>query len=375
MKRLKSTASVLLAVAAAFVSGFGARATPPAMAQLTAEPRKAHLDEEFGALRIPSVARGDCRQCHVSHDDLSPSSDNLFTENNNHLCFSPDGIGGCHASEPSGGTAGYPAQAGDRLPPATPWQGYFEANSAGIEAHGVNEQVRWPGQAIWENPSFSAHAYDADMPIEDDMGRGACKNCHNVHEGATPFDLTIDSAGPISAAAGPPSAYRLCLGCHSTAGPSGMNPEGRLIADFYDNSNADASAAAGHAFKTPHGSIQAGSKLPCYDCHNPHGSAGSNGLEPNAFLLSDERPGWYGLTDIRNDAAQVRRFCNGCHPFSDGVGGAPVEGVMLSPLPDNEEAHRSTSFQHCYDRHGSDYGSPQGRNVHSPDRGIEVNNQ
>jgi predicted CXXCH cytochrome family protein len=336
-----------------------------------AQSGSAHTDPDNGAFRDPQVARGDCRQCHLAHDEVSPATDNLFTQNNNYLCFSPDGIGGCHATRPTGGAAGYPAQESDRFPSGTPWQGYFEANNAGSEVFGVQEQVRWPGQQIWEDPTFSPHAFDADMPLKDDMGRGACKNCHDVHDGVTPYDLLLDSVGPISGSGAsiPPAAYALCFSCHSSTGPAGMNPTGRYVYDYYDGLNQQQGSRTGHGFKNSYGPILAGAKLPCYDCHNPHGSAGADDLQPNAFLLSDQRPGWYGLTDIRNDSVQVRRFCSGCHPFSDGIGGGMVEGVALPALPGSQAAHASTATAHCYDCHGRDYNSPTGFNVHNPGAG------
>jgi hypothetical protein len=126
---------------------------------------------------------------------------------------------------------------------------------------------------------------------------------------------------------------------------------------------------AGHAITESRGAVKQGDRLPCYDCHNPHGSGGSDGQHPNAFLLSDQRPGWYGLTDIRNDSTQVRRFCTGCHAFADQTTLAlPVEGIIAKKLPD-EYPHRSYETKHCYDCHGKDYDSPAGNNVHNPSGG------
>jgi len=346
-------------------------------AQIPLNTSPAHLSSTNGVFRDQTLARGDCGQCHTAHEETDPNTKHLFADNNNYLCFSPDGVGGCHATRPSGASAGYPATALDRMPLGVYWQGYFEANNGGLEQHGVLEQVRWPGQLIWDDPTYSPHAYDPDMPRQDNMSRGSCMNCHNVHEGVTEYDLLLDSAGPLQASMSfpPPAALGLCLGCHSTAGPPGMNPTGRLINDFYDNVNKSQVSNPGHAFLTPNGNIQAGSKLPCYNCHNPHGSAGSNGLAPNNYLLSDERPGWYGLTDTKNDPAQVRRFCSGCHPFSDGVGGGLVEGVVLAPLTDLRAEHSSMAMEHCYDCHGRDYDAPNGRNVHNPNLGLGVRDE
>jgi len=110
-------------------------------------------------------------------------------------------------------------------------------------------------------------------------------------------------------------------------------------------------------------------KVKCSNCHNPHGSSGSNGQQPNDFLISDQRPGWYGLTDIKNDSVQVRRFCTGCHAYPDQPGSVgTVEGITAERLPD-EYPHRSYETRHCYDCHGRDYSSPNGFNVHNPSEG------
>jgi hypothetical protein len=112
--------------------------------------------------------------------------------------------------------------------------------------------------------------------------------------------------------------------------------------------------------------IRQGDKLPCYDCHNPHGSRGFNGQGPNAYLISDERDGWYGLTHTKDDPAQSRRFCLGCHIPSDGVAGSlTVEGIVMNAIPDRP-GHRGTDTQGCFQCHGAAYSSSQSFNVHNP---------
>ena len=109
-----------------------------------------------------------------------------------------------------------------------------------------------------------------------------------------------------------------------------------------------------------------GARLPCYDCHNPHGSQGFGGGGPNKYLLSDQRPGWYGLDSIKTSSAQARRFCFGCHKSSDGLYGGVVEGLTLSPLPNDVAEHSASGQAHCYDCHGRDYSSSTSFNIHNP---------
>jgi len=106
--------------------------------------------------------------------------------------------------------------------------------------------------------------------------------------------------------------------------------------------------------------------LPCYDCHNPHGSEGSDGVRPNAFLISDERPEWAGLTNTLTDPAQTRRFCWGCHIPSDGIPGIKQVGGIIMNAISVREPHRSSSTHGCYDCHGNDYTDPESENVHRP---------
>jgi len=329
-----------------------------------------HLSPSAGVFRDPSVPRGDCRQCHISHAGASPQVQNLFAPNDNMLCYSTSGVEGCHINRPSGGSAGYPAQEQDRFPDQHLYHGYFEANDGGEKTPGANHRVRWPGRLIWENLTYSRHYASPAMPRLDGAGRGACLNCHEPHNGAGPYGQLVRVYGPIAGAAtnGAPPEYAICLDCHGPNGPSGMSPESRRIADFYSRV-ATGSSRAGHAIDETRGAVKKGDRLPCYDCHNPHGSAGGDGQHPNAFLLSDQRPGWYGLTGIDTSSVQVRRFCTGCHAYPDLPGsGGTVEGVRPKTLP-NEPPHRSYETRHCYDCHGRDYSSPTGFNVHNPSGG------
>ncbi|MBI3871864.1 MAG: hypothetical protein HY304_02170 [candidate division Zixibacteria bacterium] len=286
------------------------------------------------------------------------------------LCYSTNGVEGCHINRPSGGSAGYPAQESDRFADQHPFHGYFEANSGGQKTTGSNNRVRWPGRLTWENVTYSRHYAGQGMPRLDGTGHGSCLNCHDPHDGATPYDQLVRRYGPIAGAgtSAAPVEYDMCLSCHGSDGPSGLSPESRRIADFYSQT-ASGSSHAGHAITQTRGAVKRGDRLPCYDCHNPHGSAGSDGQHPNDFLLSDQRPGWFGLTDIRNDSVQVRRFCTGCHAYPDQAGpGTTVEGIVAEPLP-KQYPHRSYETKHCYDCHGRDYSSPGGFNVHNPSSG------
>lgn len=341
-----------------------------------------HLDPDHGVLRImqPWAPRGSCNHCHDMHSletGESPYPYALFAENANGLCYTTSGTSPCHQAIPSN----YPADEQMRIPEGFPDAGYFEYNSAGSKIWGVEYRARWTGQVLYDNSGmvggthfFSPHRNDPDMPLRDPYGAGSCLNCHNPHGSENPFDMLVAPYRGIGGFDEPtvPSNYTLCFDCHSNRGPGGMDETSKRIEDFY-NSAINSDGYAGHqirmdpdvAISWP-SHIRAGDKLPCYDCHNPHGSRGYNGEGANAFLISDQRQGWSNLTDTLNDPVQTRRFCFGCHIPSDGVPGSQtVEGILMNTLPD-KKPHRSSSTDGCTKCHGGDYSSPTSYNVHHP---------
>ncbi len=340
-----------------------------------------HDDPATGVLRVLTnpPTRGECTQCHPSHgEDLGElAAPMLFTENTNRLAFWTEAASQCHSGLP----VNYPLDEDDRLPEIEPDAGYFEANDGGVRRVGVEYRGRWPGRQVYTSPLvtpgghyISPHARDPEMPRRDDGGEGLCLNCHDPHGRDGNHDLLIEPYQGIGGhgSSGPPPEYRACLSCHGHDGPGGMEMQNQLIEDFYDPSlNGQ---TAGHqirrnpavALSWP-SHVQVGDMLPCYDCHNPHGSQGYNGAQPNGFLISDQRTGWSGLTSTLTDAAQARRFCFGCHIPTDGIAGTQtVEGIVMNSLSQDEAAHVSTALESCYDCHGRDYSGPTGHNVHNP---------
>jgi len=342
-----------------------------------------HFDPSSGVNRVPTVPPtiGDCSQCHRLHGDEgeTPSPKTLFTANDNDLCYTAGGPSGCHSALPTG----YPAMENDRMPAGSVAPGCFEVNAGGQRVPGVLLRRRWPGSTVYEDARtfglgryYSPHRNDADMPRQDDLGHGLCLNCHDPHEGQSQFDLTT---GVYQAYGGPwartaSARLALCLGCHSTQGPFGMDEENQRIADFYDP-GVNPDGTAGHTIRKNRevaiswpSHVRAGDPLACYNCHNPHGSRGYDGATSNGFALSDQRPGWKGLTDTTTDPAQNRRFCLGCHIPSDGVAGSQqVEGIVMNHIP-SEGGHRSTDTKGCSECHGRDYSTSTGFNVHHPNR-------
>jgi predicted CXXCH cytochrome family protein len=339
-----------------------------------------HGDPESGVFRSSDCGeRGECTQCHVMHGLSSEGHSPgvtfphlLLAGYGNEFCY-----GNCHRDTPFG----YPAQESDRMPEWTSRPGYFEHNNGGMKIPGVHNRTRWPGRSAFSSiltyasgRLYSPHAHDYDMPRRDPGGEGACQSCHDAHGSAERPDLLVSASGPIDGGAdiGAPRAYSLCLSCHSMEGPVGMDPESRRIRDYYDPTINDDSGA-GHqirfngqvALSWP-SNVELGDKLPCYDCHNPHGSLGNDGANPNGYLISDQRPGWSGLTDPLTNAEQSRRFCLGCHIASDGMPGSrTVEGIVMNAIS-RRTGHSSLSTESCHSCHGDDYSTAVSYNAHHP---------
>ncbi len=340
----------------------------------------AHTDPLHGVERVVTIpsSRGTCVQCHDMHamdsGQVTGEEPALFRANNNALCFDVSGGGGCH-NEPA---VNYPMPDSDFMPEFSLYPGYPETNAGGEITHGVDLRGRWPGSSVYENSGqylgrdYSPHYLDPDMPLQDNLGGGMCLNCHSPHGTDNAFDLltaNYTNAGGHADFGTPPN-QQLCFDCHGPNGPGGMNSSGRLIADYFDESVNP--GTAGHqirrnpdiALSWPT-SVQVGDKLPCYLCHNPHGSRGANGSSPNTFMLNDGRPGWSGLTDPRGNAQDSRTICFGCHIPSDGVPGSRVVmGIVMNTIPD-KGPHRMSSARSCAEVHGSLYDTPSSVNIHN----------
>jgi hypothetical protein len=99
-----------------------------------------------------------------------------------------------------------------------------------------------------------------------------------------------------------------CFECHGGAVASGFTTAPADIKQYVTYDWANDVANSGHRIQTGGGTLPIGAPLPCYDCHNPHGSSGGN-----AWLLSDELGGSLDTSS----ATGVRRFCFTCHTTAD----------------------------------------------------------
>src|SRR3990172_1789121 len=301
--------------------------------------KSAHGSRDTGVKRFKERDPGSCVQCHSSQGLPEGVSypKGLFTENDNGLCFT------CHkeASEE------YPAREGRRGK-----DGFFEKG-------------RWPGKKVYES---SRHWKSEALGYPGrNYEPGDCKNCHNPH--GTENKAMLKSAYIKG-------NYSLCLDCHGIRGSSIiMRDSARFIESYYTLVNVTGSAPGHRITFSPKqrndfsaSKLSLGDTLPCYDCHNPHGSQGGRGLEPNGYHISDQRPEWDGIIDLRNDPSQARRFCLGCHVESNGIPfSREVEGIKMNRIPilEGMDEHSSAGAASCYQCHGGDYSTERSVNVHN----------
>lgn len=252
------------------------------------------------------------------------------------------------------------------------------------DAAGFPVEGTWPGPDTYLSEANahrlipeSTQTVGASEPIQ--RQQGDCLYCHSAHRGANVYDslvttYTVPAESTLASDQAEGAYAALCFTCHGGDAPSGLTTAPTNIQQFVTSDGS-----AGHRITTPGGTLPVGSPLPCFECHNPHGSK-----RGNASMISDER----GTLMSTGDAADVRAFCLTCHTTSDVAAGwdsvasayaivEPDDSVVglardggLLRLPENG-AHTESDSESCYDCHGSSYAAG-GRNVHNPAGGAEL---
>lgn len=323
----------------------------------------------LGAAARGTVSIDDCSTCHDTHGARQDArmipakqvNGVAVTSAGNQLCLA------CHDTKNSWTGSDYPST-------AEPTR----------DATGYPVSGRWPGPDTYGSASNphrlipeSTQTVVAGDPVSRE--RGDCRYCHTAHAAPNDYDglratYTVPTASTLASDQADGSSAALCYTCHGGTAPNGFTAApGTDIKRF---STADATSSAGHTIVTAGGTLPVGAPMPCFECHNPHGSK-----RGNASQLSDE----LGAGLATDDAGGVRAFCFTCHTTSDTTAGwdsdaaaygavDPAETVVGLPrsgallrLPAGA-AHEQGDGRSCYDCHGDDYG-PGGRNVHNPAKG------
>lgn len=118
---------------------------------------------------------------------------------------------------------------------------------------------------------------------------GDCLWCHSSHRSENIYDNLVGEFGPTS--------WAVCDDCHLTLNPAGDWGTGHIVSDA--------------------ASPLDGLPLPCYECHNAHGSKNGNTMLAQDSLGQLLNPDSTSTTYTVETQAQ---FCYTCHLSSDGYG-------------------------------------------------------
>lgn len=158
----------------------------------------------------------------------------------------------------------------------------------------------YPGAATYADPARNAHAALTGPGVESGpiaVSPGSCTHCHGPHRTDSPNDGLIglgEGALQVPNTA-PGDVAPLCARCHAWVMPS--------------TEVTDTASWGVHPVSTPGGVFEPGTSIPCYMCHNAHGSS-----RGNAFNISD------ALGANLDPATAEREFCFTCHTTSQGLG-------------------------------------------------------
>lgn len=255
----------------------------------------------------------------------------------------------------------------------------YPATSAPIrDAAGYPVSGTWSGPATYASPT-NAHRLIPETTVTVGAGapqpreQGDCRYCHASHRGGNAYDglvstFTVPTDATLANDKAEGTYAELCFTCHGGVRPVGFDTTPIDIAQFATSG----SGPAGHSIVTSGGLLPVGSPLPCFECHNPHGSSLGN-----ASLISDERG------SALNASTGVRAFCFTCHTTADTtagwnsssyaavtaadeVVGIPRDGGVLHLSA--RDGHAQADSASCYDCHGNSY-AVGGNNVHDPAQG------
>ncbi len=340
--------------------------------------RSGHVLENIVDASTPRDLTNSCSGCHTPHGD-STKSPGLPASSVNSATVSTTDNSWCLACHND----------------AQDWyktKGTYPAlSNPSRDASGYPTAGTFAGASVYTSASANAHLAIPARSGAETRTAGDCLYCHNAHGSASRYDSLAATLAPSSAASvatdrATGDYAALCFECHdgSMAGASD-------IKQYVTHEATDVSdlASGGHRIKSPGGTLPPNSPLPCYDCHNPHGSS-----RGNKTLLSDALGAGLDTTASAGPES-VRRFCLTCHVTSETLGWdsvaatytavpatAKVEGLRrdggaegsgpngvgknwlyLKTTPGHSRADVSMS---CYECHGNEYGPADANNVHDP---------
>ncbi|MBN1193116.1 MAG: hypothetical protein JXA36_05450, partial [Coriobacteriia bacterium] len=184
-------------------------------------------------------------------------------------------------------------------------------------ASGYPETGTYPGETVYTSASDNAHILIPSGSMTDwviasreaTRVAGDCLWCHSGHQGISEYDGLVATYNASTSTADDTvdgDYAAACFRCHETGGLVGS-----VAVDIATKAlvpSLDPDAHNGHRVRTAGGYLTVNSPLPCYECHNPHGSS------TNSRLISDVLG-----TNLNpsTSIADMRKFCLTCHTTND----------------------------------------------------------
>ena len=205
-------------------------------------------------------------------------------------------------------------------------QGAYPALDAPTRAaSGYPTSGTFPGATVYATPAKNAHANIPAGSMDDwvmasreaTRVAGDCLWCHSGHRGKSEYDGLIArfNASTAQLKDTRDGEYaEVCFLCHTT--------DGLVEAPDIKTAALGDPVDSGHTVRTAVGVYAPGAPLPCYECHNPHGSSRGNTANISDTLgqnLDPRDPA--DPTNTGASAAKVRQFCFSCHVTHDADSG------------------------------------------------------
>ncbi|MDO8963111.1 MAG: cytochrome c3 family protein, partial [Coriobacteriia bacterium] len=271
---------------------------------------------------------------------------------------------------------------------------YPTASAPAIDASGYPVTGTFPGPTVYASSTANAHGR---IPASSTVGangmvQGDCRWCHATHRGPSKYDgllsnFVVPTTSTVAADNATGDYAAECFRCHG--GTGSWAASGAVDIKQYVTTGG---ATSGHRIVSATPSAPVNAPLPCFGCHNPHGST-----RGNHSLIADTL-GKNLETTFTAGSELTRRFCLSCHSTFDGsvwnsvtgtytavsatekVFGLSRNGGALNSGPGgvgynylllkNVSGHLRTDVtRNCYECHGSSYGAAPAINVHSPSAG------
>lgn len=278
--------------------------------------KSGHSLEERGEDATPAADLTDtCANCHFPHSD-STTNLRLPQETINGKPVTGADNSWCLACHDDGQSWWVSAASG-----RTKAQYQARIASPSLNATGYPIEGTFPGATAYATPANNAHANIPAGSMTDwamasrEATRvvGDCLWCHSGHRGVSEYDGLLGKFGASTDQVKDTvdgEYAEVCFTCHKV--------DGLVSAPDIASAALGDAADSGHTIRTAGGRYPKGAPMPCYECHNPHGSTRGNTANISDALgqnLDPRDPA--DSANVGASAVKVRQFCFSCHVTYD----------------------------------------------------------